>query len=185
MSFFKNQRPGGTPKARSHVIPRSRSTIVESQGPAGRSKGTCAQLVERYVSLGKDALKEGDGVLAENFFQHAEHYRRLAGSFYQAPEEEAPDHHHHPAHAAHTAHAPGSMTKIAGSGAASRSTSSEAGYGNEPPQHPRKAPGRRVQFNRSVPTPSFQTEISPEASPSSGKSSKAASHSESKDSEES
>ncbi|OJU73181.1 MAG: hypothetical protein BGO07_03325 [Alphaproteobacteria bacterium 40-19] len=182
MSFFKNQRTGGTTKARSHAVPRSRSTIVESQGPAGRSKGTCSQLVERYVSLGKDALKEGDGVLAENFFQHAEHYRRLAGSFYQAPEEDTQDHHNHPAH---SAHAPGNMTKITGSGAASRGTPSEAGYGNESPQHPRKAPGRRVQFNRSVPTASFQTEISPEDSSSSDKSSKVKSHSESKHSEES
>lgn len=52
-------------------------SVIESHGPSGKVRGNAAQLVDRYVSLGKDALREGDTVMAEAFFQHAEHYRRL------------------------------------------------------------------------------------------------------------
>lgn len=56
-------------------------SILESHGPGGKVRGTASQLVDRYVSLGRDALREGDHVMAEAFFQHAEHYRRLLGSY--------------------------------------------------------------------------------------------------------
>ena len=42
-----------------------------------RVRGNPPQLVEKYKSLAKDALSSGDRVLAENYFQHADHYLRL------------------------------------------------------------------------------------------------------------
>lgn len=42
-----------------------------------RVRGNPSQLVEKYKSLAKDALSSGDRVLAENYFQHADHFLRL------------------------------------------------------------------------------------------------------------
>ena len=49
----------------------------DSNGPAGKLRGTAAQLVEKYTSLARDARVGRDRVLVENYFQHAEHYQRL------------------------------------------------------------------------------------------------------------
>ena len=42
-----------------------------------RVKGNPKQLLEKYKSLARDALQGGDRVLAENYFQHADHYQRI------------------------------------------------------------------------------------------------------------
>lgn len=42
-----------------------------------RSRGNPIQLLEKYKSLARDATTAGDRILAENYFQHADHYQRL------------------------------------------------------------------------------------------------------------
>lgn len=66
-----------------------KNSVFESQGPTGKSRGTMQQLLDRYTALGRDALRDCDNVLAEGFFQHAEHYRRLLAHYVKrmAPEE--------------------------------------------------------------------------------------------------
>jgi hypothetical protein len=54
-----------------------RTSTIESHGPDGKVRGNAQQLIDRYTLLGKDAMRESDVVLAESYFQHAEHYRRL------------------------------------------------------------------------------------------------------------
>ena len=54
-----------------------RGNVLDSNGPAGRLRGTAAQLQEKYRSLATDAQTHGDRVQAEAFLQYAEHYRRL------------------------------------------------------------------------------------------------------------
>lgn len=49
----------------------------DSNGPAGKLRGTAAQLVEKYTNLARDARVGRDRVLVENYLQHAEHYQRL------------------------------------------------------------------------------------------------------------
>lgn len=49
----------------------------ESNGPDVKIKGTPAHVAEKYMSYARDALSNGDPVLAENFLQHAEHYNRI------------------------------------------------------------------------------------------------------------
>lgn len=67
-------------KISGHSRGLGRASIIESHGPEGKVRGTVQQLLDRYTSLGKDAVRGGNAISAEEFFQHAEHYRRLLAS---------------------------------------------------------------------------------------------------------
>jgi hypothetical protein len=58
----------------------TRNRVYESNGPEGRVRGTPAQVADKYDGLAKDAASAGDYVLAQSFWQHAEHYRRVLGA---------------------------------------------------------------------------------------------------------
>jgi hypothetical protein len=60
---------------RKHVNPLSRN--FESNGPDVKVRGNAAHVAEKYVQLARDAQASGDSVMAENYFQHAEHYFRI------------------------------------------------------------------------------------------------------------
>ena len=51
--------------------------VFDSAGPEGKVRGTPQQIIEKYMTLFRDAQLSGDRVAAENFQQHAEHYIRL------------------------------------------------------------------------------------------------------------
>ena len=51
--------------------------VYESAGPEGKVRGTPQQIIDKYLSLARDAQTSGDRVVAENFLQHAEHYQRI------------------------------------------------------------------------------------------------------------
>jgi hypothetical protein len=51
--------------------------VYESSGPEGKVRGTPQQIIEKYLSLARDAQTSGHRVVAENFLQHAEHYQRI------------------------------------------------------------------------------------------------------------
>ncbi len=57
--------------------PNPLSRSYESTGPDVKVRGTALHIAEKYVSLARDAQSSGDPVLAENYFQHAEHYYRI------------------------------------------------------------------------------------------------------------
>ena len=42
-----------------------------------KSRGGISKALEKYTTLAQDASSNGDRILAENFFQYAEHYQRL------------------------------------------------------------------------------------------------------------
>lgn len=76
---------------------RGRNPKRNKPGNSGRNefraKGNPKQLLDKYKSLARDALQSGDRVLAENYFQHADHYQRvlnerngLNAGVYQDPE---------------------------------------------------------------------------------------------------
>lgn len=67
----RNSNNGG----RKHQNPLSRN--YESNGPDVKVRGTAAHIAEKYVQLARDAQASGDSVMAENYFQHAEHYFRI------------------------------------------------------------------------------------------------------------
>jgi len=65
-------------------IPLNRNHVFDSSGPDIRIRGTAQQLFEKYLQLGRDATSSGDRVMAESYFQHAEHYFRILNAMNQA-----------------------------------------------------------------------------------------------------
>ncbi|MCI0753604.1 DUF4167 domain-containing protein [Teichococcus vastitatis] len=64
--------------------PMNRNHVFDSSGPDMRLRGTAQQLFEKYLQLGRDATSGGDRVMAESYFQHAEHYFRILNAMAQA-----------------------------------------------------------------------------------------------------
>ena len=67
----------------------SRSHVFDSNGPDMRLRGTAQQLFEKYLQLGRDATGSGDRVMAESYFQHAEHYFRILNAMSQVQQQQA------------------------------------------------------------------------------------------------
>ncbi len=57
--------------------PNQRGHNCESNGPAGKVRGTPQQVLEKYLSLARDAAVSGEHIDAEAYFQFAEHYHRI------------------------------------------------------------------------------------------------------------
>jgi hypothetical protein len=68
-------------------IPLNRNHVFDSNGPDLRIRGTAQQLFEKYLQLGRDATSGGDRVMAEGYFQHAEHYFRILNAMAQAAQQ--------------------------------------------------------------------------------------------------
>jgi hypothetical protein len=68
-------------------IPLNRNHVFDSSGPDLRIRGTAQQLFEKYLQLGRDATSGGDRVMAEGYFQHAEHYFRILNAMNQAAQQ--------------------------------------------------------------------------------------------------
>lgn len=56
---------------------QQRTQVFDSNGPDVRIRGTAHQVAEKYLTLAKDANSAGDIIIAENYYQHAEHYIRI------------------------------------------------------------------------------------------------------------
>lgn len=69
------QGGGGNHNNQRRVNPRVQ--IFDSNGPDVRVRGNAYQINEKYLALARDATAAGDRVLAESYFQHAEHYQRF------------------------------------------------------------------------------------------------------------
>ncbi len=92
----RNHRPGGggggggggSPiRHNNGQIPLNRNHVFDSNGPDLRIRGTAQQLFEKYLQLGRDATSSGDRVMAEGYFQHAEHYFRILNAIAQATQQ--------------------------------------------------------------------------------------------------
>lgn len=68
----------------------NRNHVFDSNGPDVRLRGTAQQLFEKYLQLGRDATGAGDRVMAEGYFQHAEHYFRILNAMSQAQQQHQP-----------------------------------------------------------------------------------------------
>tara|TARA_A100001015_G_scaffold321012_1_gene449621 strand:- start:319 stop:729 length:411 start_codon:yes stop_codon:yes gene_type:complete len=43
----------------------------------GRNNHNASKLIEKYNNLAREALSNGDKILSENYFQHADHFMRI------------------------------------------------------------------------------------------------------------
>ena len=78
---------GGPIRHQSGNIPLNRNHVFDSQGPDLRVRGTAQQLFEKYLQLGRDATSNNDRVMAEAYFQHAEHYFRIVSAINAAQQQ--------------------------------------------------------------------------------------------------
>lgn len=69
----RNRSKNANPLARSY----------ESNGPDVKIRGSALQVADKYAQLARDAQSAGDRVMAENYFQHAEHYYRIVAAAYE------------------------------------------------------------------------------------------------------
>ena len=85
----RNHRGGGGGPVRHQTgnVPMNRNHVFDSSGPDLRIRGTSQQLFEKYLQLGRDATGAGDRVMAESYFQHAEHYFRILNAMNQAAQQ--------------------------------------------------------------------------------------------------
>ena len=44
----------------------------------GRNNHNAPKLIEKYNNLAREALSNGDKILSENYFQHADHFTRIS-----------------------------------------------------------------------------------------------------------
>ena len=79
---------GGPIRHQTGNIPLNRNHVFDSSGPDVRVRGTAQQLFEKYLQLGRDATSSGDRVMAEGYFQHAEHYFRILNAMNQAAQQQ-------------------------------------------------------------------------------------------------
>ncbi len=83
---------GGAPiRHQGGNIPLNRNHVFDSSGPDMRVRGTAQQLFEKYLQMGRDATSSGDRVMAEGYFQHAEHYFRIINAMNQAVQQTQPN----------------------------------------------------------------------------------------------
>lgn len=81
---------GQMPRQYNGNYPLNRNHVFDSSGPDLRLRGTAQQLFEKYLQLGRDATGAGDRVLAEGYFQHADHYFRIVNAINQATQQQYP-----------------------------------------------------------------------------------------------
>jgi len=54
----------------------SNGTNFQRKSP-GRNNQNASKLIEKYTDLAREALSNGDKILSENYFQHADHFTRI------------------------------------------------------------------------------------------------------------
>jgi len=55
----------------------SRNRNYQSSGGDNKVRGSAQQVLDKYLTMARDATAAGDRIAAEGFFQHAEHYYRV------------------------------------------------------------------------------------------------------------
>ena len=70
--------PNNNPRRRRGRRPNGKGNgSVDSSGPSVKVRGSAKQVYDKYLILARDAKSSGDSILAESYFQHAEHYARI------------------------------------------------------------------------------------------------------------
>jgi hypothetical protein len=95
--MMKRARTRPTPTTRSKLPGSMKSNSTEfshSDNLRGNIRSNIQNSVEKYTTLAREAMMTGDRVLAESFYQQAEHYLRLNNEYKEnivvLPRNEAP-----------------------------------------------------------------------------------------------
>tara|TARA_B100000963_G_scaffold321745_1_gene305336 strand:- start:246 stop:650 length:405 start_codon:yes stop_codon:yes gene_type:complete len=76
-SFRRNERGFKSNNDRSKFVPSySKNENFQRKAP-GRNNHNAPKLIEKYNNLAREALSNGDKILSENYFQHADHFTRV------------------------------------------------------------------------------------------------------------
>lgn len=70
---------GNRPFQQQDRLPQ-RNQSFDSNGPNIKIRGSAHQIFERYIALAREIATSGDRIAAENLYQHAEHYFRIANA---------------------------------------------------------------------------------------------------------
>ena len=57
--------------------PPNRNQIFDSSGPDVRVRGNAHQVFDKYQALAREAASSGDRIMAEAYWQYADHYFRM------------------------------------------------------------------------------------------------------------
>ena len=69
-------------RASNHIRPYD----TKGQG-IPRSRGALSKALEKYMSLAQDAFSNGDRIVAESYYQYAEHYQRVLNEIVEETKE--------------------------------------------------------------------------------------------------
>ena len=76
-SFRRNDRNFKSNGERSKYVNNfSKNENFQRKLP-GRNNHNASKLIEKYSNLAREALSNGDKILSENYFQHADHFTRV------------------------------------------------------------------------------------------------------------
>lgn len=82
--MMKRARTRPTPTTRSKLSGSMKSNSTEfsqSENLRGNIRSNIQNSVEKFTALARDAMTTGDRVLAESYYQQAEHYLRLNNEY--------------------------------------------------------------------------------------------------------
>lgn len=68
------------PRGRSFERHRQPQKNLNGEAPQPKTRNNPQQYVEKYLTLARDAASSGDPISAENYYQYADHYYRLAST---------------------------------------------------------------------------------------------------------
>ena len=74
---MKHGSNGRRPRSRGGKRPSNARSVFDSNGPDVKVRGTAQQVLDKYLTLARDAQSSGDRVQAEAYLQYAEHYFRI------------------------------------------------------------------------------------------------------------
>ena len=77
-SFRRNERNFKSNGDRSKFVNNFTKNDNFQRKLPGRNNHNASKLIEKYNNLAREALSNGDKILSENYFQHADHFTRIS-----------------------------------------------------------------------------------------------------------
>ena len=77
-SFRRNERSFKSNGDRSKFVNNFTKNDNFQRKLPGRNNHNASKLIEKYNNLAREALSNGDKILSENYFQHADHFTRIS-----------------------------------------------------------------------------------------------------------